>query len=454
MATGSTANYNLPYPLSTDPVNVASDIQDLSDAIDTFLTTPAFIGNITVNAGSIVTSSATASLFNTGATTLNLGGAATTMNVGASAGQVNIRGNLNIGDTKVYEINDVTVLSASALGTGVVGSSLTSVGTIGTGVWQGTAINAEYGGTGLTSYTIGDIVYASASTTLAKLAGVATGNALISGGVGAAPSWGKVGLATHISGVLPAANGGTGVDNGSSTITLGGSFTTSGAFTTILTITGNTSITLPTSGTVATTGSPTFNVVTTLNNQTGTVTVGLGTGATTSGNTKTINIGQNGLSGSTTNINLGSSVSGATGTITANHQTLFPAATTSTTSIRIPHGTAPSAPTNGDIWTTTSGLFAQINGATEQYAKLASPTFSGTVSSSGTLLVMSSDTAGSPSSNVSFRVERGTSADVELRWNETGDSWQFTNDGTTFYDIPTSAGGGTGLQDILMFAGM
>jgi hypothetical protein len=46
---------------------------------------------------------------------------------------------------------------------------------------------------------------------LAKLADVAVGNALISGGVGSAPSYGKIGLATHVSGTLPVANGGTGV---------------------------------------------------------------------------------------------------------------------------------------------------------------------------------------------------------------------------------------------------
>jgi hypothetical protein len=66
------------------------------------------------------------------------------------------------------------------------------------------------GGTNLTTYTQGDIVYASATNTLGKLADVATGNALISGGVGADPSWGKVGLTTHVSGTLPVANGGTG----------------------------------------------------------------------------------------------------------------------------------------------------------------------------------------------------------------------------------------------------
>jgi len=67
------------------------------------------------------------------------------------------------------------------------------------------------GGTGLTTYTQGDLVYASGTNTLGKLADVATGNALISGGVGADPSWGKIGLTTHVSGTLPIANGGTNI---------------------------------------------------------------------------------------------------------------------------------------------------------------------------------------------------------------------------------------------------
>ena len=66
------------------------------------------------------------------------------------------------------------------------------------------------GGTGIASYTIGDLIYASGTTTLSTLADVATGNALLSGGVGGAPSWGKVNLTSAISGTLPVANGGTG----------------------------------------------------------------------------------------------------------------------------------------------------------------------------------------------------------------------------------------------------
>jgi len=70
-------------------------------------------------------------------------------------------------------------------------------------------ILATKGGTGQTSYAVGDLLYANTTTTLAKLADVATGNALISGGVSTAPSWGKIGLTTHVSGTLPVANGGT-----------------------------------------------------------------------------------------------------------------------------------------------------------------------------------------------------------------------------------------------------
>lgn len=88
-------------------------------------------------------------------------------------------------------------------------TSITTLGTIATGTWAGTAIAANHGGTGQTSYTTGDLLYASDATTLSKLNDIATGNALISGGVGVAPSWGKIGLTTHVTGTLPIANGGT-----------------------------------------------------------------------------------------------------------------------------------------------------------------------------------------------------------------------------------------------------
>ena len=80
----------------------------------------------------------------------------------------------------------------------------------------GTLVAAN-GGTGQSSYAVGDLLYASTTTALSKLADVATGNALISGGVGVAPSYGKIGLTTHVSGILPVANGGTNASTASIT---------------------------------------------------------------------------------------------------------------------------------------------------------------------------------------------------------------------------------------------
>jgi len=85
--------------------------------------------------------------------------------------------------------------------------------TFGSGTVFSNPIGVASGGTGLTSYTIGDIVYANTSSSLAKLPDVAAGNVLISGGIGVAPAYGKVGLTTHVSGTLPVANGGTGLSS-------------------------------------------------------------------------------------------------------------------------------------------------------------------------------------------------------------------------------------------------
>jgi hypothetical protein len=76
---------------------------------------------------------------------------------------------------------------------------------------------ATSGGTGQSSYAVGDLLYASTTTALSKLADVATGSAVISGGVGVAPSYGKIGLTTHVSGTLPVANGGTNASTASIT---------------------------------------------------------------------------------------------------------------------------------------------------------------------------------------------------------------------------------------------
>lgn len=109
--------------------------------------------------------------------------------------------------TNAANISSGTLNSARLTGSY---TGITGVGTLASGTWNGTVIGAAYGGTGQSAYTVGDILYANTTTSLAKLADVATGNALISGGVGTAPAWGKIGLGTHVSGTLQVGNGGTG----------------------------------------------------------------------------------------------------------------------------------------------------------------------------------------------------------------------------------------------------
>jgi len=74
--------------------------------------------------------------------------------------------------------------------------------------------------------------------------------------------------------VIAGTYGGTGVNNGASTITLGGNLTTSGAFTTTLTVTGNTNVTLPTSGTLVNTAVTTLSSLVSV----GTITTGVWNG--------------------------------------------------------------------------------------------------------------------------------------------------------------------------------
>lgn len=114
---------------------------------------------------------------------------ATTLQTGRTINGVTFDGSINITVTAAAGTLTGTTLAAT-----VVTSSLTAVGTITTGVWTGTAVDATHGGTNQTTWTTGDLLYASASNTLAKLAGniTTTRNFLRqvgSGAASAAPGW-------------------------------------------------------------------------------------------------------------------------------------------------------------------------------------------------------------------------------------------------------------------------
>ena len=103
------------------------------------------------------------------------------------------------GNPTLSLVNDLSAVEGLS-GTGIARRTASDTWSV------GTTVSVAEGGTGITSYTVGDIIYASGATTLAALADVATGNVLRSGGIGVAPAWGKVNLTTDITGDLPFAN--------------------------------------------------------------------------------------------------------------------------------------------------------------------------------------------------------------------------------------------------------
>ena len=169
-------------------------------------------GNLTVNGTTTTVNSTTLTVDDKN---IVLADTASPTDVGADGGGITLKGttdktfnwvdstdawtsseHMGLAAGKAFYIGGTGVLSSTTLGSGVTGSSLTSVGTISSGVWNGTVVTGQYGGTG--------------------------------------------------------------VANTGKTITLGGNLTTSGAFATTLTSTATTNVTLPTTGTLATTADTTY----------------------------------------------------------------------------------------------------------------------------------------------------------------------------------------------------
>ena len=52
------------------------------------------------------------------------------------------------------------------------------------------------------------------------------------------------------------------------------------------------------------------------------------------------------------------------------------------------------------------------------------------------IITLNSNSTATPTENAGIEVERGTSTNTALRWNEGTDRWEFTNDGSTYNNIP------------------
>ena len=59
-----------------------------------------------------------------------------------------------------------------------------------------------------------------------------------------------------------------------------------------------------------------------------------------------------------------------------------------------------------------------------------------TLNVSANEIIMNDGVTGAPTLNGTLKIDRGTSADTSVRWNETTDRWEFTNDGSTYYNLP------------------
>ena len=61
-----------------------------------------------------------------------------------------------------------------------------------------------------------------------------------------------------------------------------------------------------------------------------------------------------------------------------------------------------------------------------------------TITINDNIIVLNNNATGAPSESAGIEVERGSSTNVVLRWDESSDKWQITNDGSTYEDIATT----------------
>jgi len=175
----------------------------------------------------------------------------------------------------------------------------------------------------------------------------------------------------------------------------------------------------------------------------GTLTFTGGTGVTTAvtNDEVTFSIGQD--VGTTANVTFNTVTADLTGDVTGNvtgdvtgNITSTGTSTFSTVDINggAIDGTAIGAnsASTGEFTTLTTSGNATVGGDLTVNGTVTSVN-STTVELGDNIIVLNSGETGTPSANAGIEIERGTSANVLLRWNETSDKWEVTQDGTNYY---------------------
>lgn len=280
----------------------------------TLTNTHIFVGNAS-NVATDVALSGDATLANTGALTLATVNA-TTGSFGSSTAiptfTVNGKGLITAASTAVV-IAPAGTLTGTTLASNVVSSSLTSLGTITSGVWTGTTIAVANGGTGQTTYTDGQLLIGNTSgNTLTKAALTGTANQIVvtngngsitlstpqSIGTGSSPTFAGLTLSSP----LTVANGGTGDASLTAYAVLCGGTTSTAAIQSVAA--------LGASGTVLTSNGagalPTFQAVSgsgTVNSGTATQMAYYATSSTAVSSSAAVTVGSSGANGIVTGTN-------------------------------------------------------------------------------------------------------------------------------------------------------
>jgi hypothetical protein len=183
----------------------------VSGTVANATTTPAIsltLGVITPTSVNGLTLAAVATGFTVagGTTSKTLTVSNTLTLAGTDASTLNIGAGGTLGSLAFLSAAPAGTLTGTTLNATVVSYSLTSVGTIGTGVWNGTAIGIAYGGTGQTTTALGTIVVGASGSTTTNLGIGTTGQVLtVSGGTAAWATPASGGTVTSVS--VTTANG-------------------------------------------------------------------------------------------------------------------------------------------------------------------------------------------------------------------------------------------------------